>query len=118
MIKDFVREINLRLNTLNEDVYFRKTSKASDYTLFKLEIFNKSYERVDGQVVIDLRYGDTMKLLGLQDEVIKLMDKWHYANQDTSASVYFVTANDLSNITDKQDWFELRFEFQLRWRDI
>lgn len=114
MIKDFIRQINLKLADLEETIRYKSTSLTDNYTIFNIDIFNKSYARVDGQIVVDLRYSDTMKLLEVQDNIISLLDKWHYAGEETSASVYFVILNDLSSITDKQSWHELRFEFQLR----
>ncbi|HSH36083.1 hypothetical protein [Schnuerera sp.] len=118
MIKDFIQQINLKLNELSDvNVRYKYTSLTDNYILFDIDIFDKSYARVDGQIVIDLRYSNIMELLNVQNKIIKLLDKWHYAKEETSASVYFVILNDLSSITDKQYWNELRFEFQLRWRD-
>jgi len=119
MIKDFIEQINLKLKEIVDiEVRYKDTSLTDNYTIFDIDIFNKSYERVDGQIVTDLRYSNIMELLDIQDKVIKALDNWHYAGDKTSASVYFVILNDLSSVTDKQYWSELRFEFQLRWRDI
>lgn len=117
MIADFIKQIQTRLSTIDADIYFKKTSKADNYIVFDVDVFNKSYARVDGQIVVDLRYSDIMQLLSVQDSVIAVLDRWHYAGVETSASVYFSILNDLSSITDEQHYNELRFEFQLRWEE-
>lgn len=117
MVSDFIKQVATRLNTIDADIYFKKTTKADNYVVFDVDVFNKSYARVDGQLVIDVRYSDIMQLLSVQDAIIGVLDGWHYSGLETSASVYFSILNDLSSITDEQHYNELRFEYQLRWEE-
>ncbi len=115
MIKDFVKQIQTKLNTTSADAYFKKTSQIDNYVLFNVEIFDKSWARVDGHIVMDIRYSDIMQLLTVTDEMIASLDNWTYSNTETSAQVDFTILNDLSSIPDEQYYNELRFEFILRW---
>jgi hypothetical protein len=116
MVKEFIKAITTQLKTTGRSVYYKTTSATTDYVLFDVEIFDKSFARADGQIVVDVRYSDIMDLLTVQDEVIAALDNYSYSDENTSANIDFVILNDLSSITDEQYFNELRFEFKLRWR--
>jgi len=112
-MKDFIKQLQAKLNELSADTFYKTTSKTTDYITFEIEVYDKSYDRYTGQVIIEVRYVDIMDVLNYQDQVITLLDDWNYATSDSAADLSLVIINDLSNIDEKQYVQELRFEFNL-----
>ncbi len=110
-MKDFIREIKSQLDTLNADVYYKKTSKTENYIIYELEVYNKSFDRFEGQLIVEIRYKDIMDILDYQEQVIDLLDDYSYSTELSSATLNLAIINDISSIDDTNYVQELRFEF-------
>lgn len=114
MIEDLILNVTQRLETVEINSFYKSTSLTDNYIVFEMEVFDKSYQRVDGQIVVDLRYENVMDLLAMQERVINALDKWKYISEKTSCNVFGYIINDLSSIATNNFYHEIRFEFQLR----
>lgn len=115
MIRDFITQINLKLGELIDiESRYKTTSLTDNYIVFDVDVFDSTDGKVVGQIVMDVKYADIMKLLEVQDNAKDLLDRWTYISDKTFASVYFSIINDLSKKMNKQYWHELRFDFTLR----
>lgn len=85
-------------------------NKSNDYVIFNIEIFDKSYARYDGQVIINIRAKHEMAMIVMQEVIINSLDNYTYANEKSSANFNFTILNDISkldkNIFEKQIIFE------------
>jgi len=112
MIKDFIKEIQSRLEGIG-DVFYKTTSKTSDFISWDFEIYDKSYGKYIGQIVIDVKYDDIMDILNTQQLIINALQNYTYCSETSSASVYGLILNDMSDMSTKKYYSELRFEFDL-----
>ena len=112
MIKDFIAQLQLQLASIG-DIYYKQTSKTTDYIVWNFEIYTKSYDRYEGQIIVDIVFDNIMTLLDKQELVKSKLENFIYCTETSSASVYGLILNDLSSIETDKHHHEMRFEFKL-----
>lgn len=112
MIKDFIKEVQARLTGIG-DVFYKTTSQVSDFILWDFEIYDKDYDKYVGQIVVDVKYDDINDILTKQQLIIDALQDYTYCTEVSSASIYGLILNDMSDMATKKYYSELRFEFSL-----